>query len=321
MAFRENQRGEVQYVDPPHALASGCGKPGQGYCGVQQAMSVRRLTPRECERLQGFPAVREKVIITVCIDHHNAAAIVALSCLKWPENASPADAERYPHNADIAARTSGTSQADRVPLAALSVRTASVDELLEIRSRGRLIWSVSNAGASGAFRLPTLSGSIAAVLAPLLRGLALAIRTGKAESLQNIRLSFQASRGEENVLKYGSGSVESASVAKGDARVGRFTTSALGELTPICDSPIATSLCSVLRVISGCIPSETLPEHFLLECDAETPYTLVTYRNKPAADGPRYKALGNSMAVPVMRWIGERIAMVSQLKEVTNVMV
>ena len=24
-------------------------------------------------------------------------------------------------------------------------------------------------------------------------------------------------------------------------------------------------------------------------------------------DGPRYKALGNSMAVPVMRWIGERI--------------
>jgi DNA (cytosine-5)-methyltransferase 1 len=55
IAFRENQRGEVQYVDPPHALASGGGKPGQGYCGVQQAMSVRRLTPRECERLQGFP--------------------------------------------------------------------------------------------------------------------------------------------------------------------------------------------------------------------------------------------------------------------------
>ena len=27
-----------------------------------------------------------------------------------------------------------------------------------------------------------------------------------------------------------------------------------------------------------------------------------------AADGPRYKALGNSMAVPVMAWIGKRIA-------------
>jgi len=43
-------------------------------------------------------------------------------------------------------------------------------------------------------------------------------------------------------------------------------------------------------------------------------YTLVQHRNKPAADGPRYKALGNSMAVPVMAWIGRRIAMVEQLK-------
>ena len=37
-------------------------------------------------------------------------------------------------------------------------------------------------------------------------------------------------------------------------------------------------------------------------------YTAIEYRGKPAADGPRYRALGNSMAVPVMRWIGERIS-------------
>jgi DNA (cytosine-5)-methyltransferase 1 len=36
-------------------------------------------------------------------------------------------------------------------------------------------------------------------------------------------------------------------------------------------------------------------------------YTNVVHRGKPAADGPRYKAIGNSMAVPVMRWIGKRI--------------
>ncbi len=39
----------------------------------------------------------------------------------------------------------------------------------------------------------------------------------------------------------------------------------------------------------------------------EDDYTLIDYRGKPAADGPRYKALGNSMAVPVMRWILSRI--------------
>ncbi|HUC39523.1 MAG TPA: DNA cytosine methyltransferase, partial [Gemmatimonadales bacterium] len=42
-------------------------------------------------------------------------------------------------------------------------------------------------------------------------------------------------------------------------------------------------------------------------------YTLIPYRNKPAADGPRYKALGNSMAVPVMAWIGRRIQLVEDL--------
>lgn len=40
-------------------------------------------------------------------------------------------------------------------------------------------------------------------------------------------------------------------------------------------------------------------------------YTAIPYRGKPAADGPRYRALGNSMAVPVMRWIGERIQRVA----------
>lgn len=44
-------------------------------------------------------------------------------------------------------------------------------------------------------------------------------------------------------------------------------------------------------------------------------YTLTPVRGKPAADGPRYKALGNSMAVPVMRWIGKRIAAVDQTLE------
>ena len=36
-------------------------------------------------------------------------------------------------------------------------------------------------------------------------------------------------------------------------------------------------------------------------------YTDVPFRGKPAADGPRYKAIGNSKAVPVVQWLGRRI--------------
>lgn len=44
-------------------------------------------------------------------------------------------------------------------------------------------------------------------------------------------------------------------------------------------------------------------------------HTLIAWKGKPAEecpDGPRYKAIGNSMAVPVMRWIGKRIATVDK---------
>jgi len=37
-------------------------------------------------------------------------------------------------------------------------------------------------------------------------------------------------------------------------------------------------------------------------------YTAITIKGKPAADSPRYKALGNSMAVSCMHWIGKRIS-------------
>ena len=36
-------------------------------------------------------------------------------------------------------------------------------------------------------------------------------------------------------------------------------------------------------------------------------HCAITYRKKPAADGPQYKALGNSMAVPCVAWILDRI--------------
>lgn len=42
-------------------------------------------------------------------------------------------------------------------------------------------------------------------------------------------------------------------------------------------------------------------------------WTQIPWKGKPASecpDGPRYRALGNSMACNVMRWIGHRIELV-----------
>jgi DNA (cytosine-5)-methyltransferase 1 len=55
MSVNENQRGEVYETSVGSSLGKGGGKPGQGYPAVRSEALVRRLTPVECERLQGWP--------------------------------------------------------------------------------------------------------------------------------------------------------------------------------------------------------------------------------------------------------------------------
>ena len=56
VAVMENQRAEIRLYGQTDALTRGGGKPGQGYAAAfyPENMQVRRLTPIECERLQGF---------------------------------------------------------------------------------------------------------------------------------------------------------------------------------------------------------------------------------------------------------------------------
>lgn len=70
------------------------------------------------------------------------------------------------------------------------------------------------------------------------------------------------------------------------------------------------------------IPSESVRRLTPVECERlqgfPDNYTRISWRGKSlddCPDGPRYRALGNSMAVPVMRWIGERIQAVEALRK------
>lgn len=61
----------------------------------------------------------------------------------------------------------------------------------------------------------------------------------------------------------------------------------------------------------GCVSREGVRRLTPLECERlqgfPDNHTNIAVRGKPAADGPRYKAIGNSKAVPVIKWIGHRI--------------
>jgi hypothetical protein len=277
---------------------------------VMQAMQVRRLTPVECERLQGFPSISEKAIIEVCLDPQNHGALAALKCHKWQNSAWPADANGLMQPASIAVAHSNAPQADQEPLAALHVQLLYGHKVRVTRNAGRSILYVSGAEASEKSPQHTQIESIAAELAPLLHEAVNSAALGGAASHRSIRLSFPVSSGATSAEKSGQGTEAHASGAENGQRQATFTTSDLGLITSLSDSTAATLCCSALRAIAGFIPSETLPARFSIELTVESPYTAIPWRNKPAdqcPDGPRYKALGNSWAVPCVRWIGERI--------------
>jgi len=72
------------------------------------------------------------------------------------------------------------------------------------------------------------------------------------------------------------------------------------------------------EVAGGLQPTLTMAVRRLLPVECERlqgfpdDHTNIPWRGKPAPDGPRYKAMGNSMAVPVMRWIGQRLDRVAK---------
>lgn len=91
-AFAENSRQEVRFEGGDGqitgALSSGGGKAGQGYPAAMVGMAVRRLTPVECERLQGFPDGHTDVPYRgkPVADGHRYKAIgnsKAIPCVTW----------------------------------------------------------------------------------------------------------------------------------------------------------------------------------------------------------------------------------------------
>lgn len=54
LSITQDRRGELRTSEISTTLTCGGGKPGEGYAAAMINSAVRRLTPRECERLQGF---------------------------------------------------------------------------------------------------------------------------------------------------------------------------------------------------------------------------------------------------------------------------
>jgi len=303
---------EHSTTQPVRSAASDVDHTG-GVINPAERMAVRRLTPRECERLQGFTTRTRRAMISVCFDQQKRSARVAVKCLRLPSSALIADADESLESALSADQNFQSDRANQENVVVLHVLQLHETRLLKILSAGKLMWSASGAVPLSEFLPYIPQGDIAQLLVQVLQGLEALTRDGKAASPEQETHFTLPANGSWYARWFGPEKTESASDA--DASETEDITSitsnpSLQKLS--CEQSQATWLCSALSVIGSFIP-KTIPAkssvRFVL--DVESDHTLIPWRGKSpelCPDGPRYKALGNSMAVPCMRWIGERIA-------------
>lgn len=255
-----------------------------GTVGVFHQSAVRRLTPVECERLQGFPEIRKAVMIRVCV-------------------------EEKPDNAKYARQSSPAPSRGANEPALVHVQINLERSAVAVHKAGKLIWSVSNAGESNSYHLHTQVESFVRLAALTTTTAGLTQRSGKGVSPARTNSSSGRWNGNEPVNVYGPEIVGfAADAGKLIAEINRCTksiTSRSGRSSETFE-PTLEILCScAVAAIASFIPNGTLPANsYDVLIETVVGYTKISDKT---ADGPRYKALGNSMAVPVMRWIGERI--------------
>lgn len=252
---------------------------------IASAMKVRRLTPRECERLQGFPEIHHELTITVCKNEGVRRAAAQSSAAPSHEGNRP-----------------------------VAVRVRIDCERLEVRllNPARSHSSASNA-VSLSWCPPSMQAAdFAQLLAATVPCVVKETQAGRVESLLSTSRSSGHLNGSASVHLCGRESDALASdAARFTTEMGhsmKCITSQAGRGSPNYEQHLKTLCCCVVAAISSSIPdSIRAASSFDVIVEAVSSYTNVPWRGKPAADGPRYKALGNSWAVPCARWIGERI--------------
>lgn len=286
--------------DKPHALTD---------------MQVRRLLPVECERLQGFPRVRISAKLSVCpdySDHPKSRAPAADPNLRSPSSAWNAGESAFSGPAALAEQASSASRPSSVKHAALHVLIDLERNAVELRSAEKSLWSASTADEASSSRLLMPLGSFVRLAAVSLTSLDRTARLGAAASPPHTPRSTVPWNGSNAVRLPGREidelAVDAARFTEMANRCMKSITSEAGPNSPSYERTLTTSFCCVAAAIGSFIPEEIrAASSYDLEVEVVGGFTAIDYRGKPASDGPRYKAIGNSMCVNVMRWILRRV--------------
>jgi len=313
MAFSPNTGGDVRLGYAREAPALNTSQPA----GVQSGAAVRRLTPRERERLQGFPETTKALRIEVwqCSEHPKNHAHAVARNPRSQKSACAAGALGSSDPVRPAGSHSECSHPDPALPVAVSVHIDCEAKTAEIRSPDGRYWFVNGAVPNDPSPLAALFDLSARVHALTPHEREQAISTGRAASPPSPVPSTHQPSGAICVPVCG---LEISAAASGAHKSGHAgtshstsTTSQAGRTTQPSGLTWATLCCSALSAIGSLILLPT-PEttSYAVELTATAGWTrwrLEDGREVEQSDAARDRQTGNSVAVPCVEWITRRI--------------
>lgn len=274
-------------------------------------VGVRRLTPTECERLQGFPDVEKSVIINICLDHQKTYANVESQNPKLPKRAGTVEKKDLLETAKSAENSLSTNNQQTSEPVDVHVHINLERQVLQIHSHGKLLLSVNIAERknSSPLRMPIEDFVHLVVLTLTMWGKT--TRNGEVVSHQNTMPSTIQLNGSNVAALFGE---EIDALAAGAEEFIKmvslcltYTTLEVAQSSPSLEQISTISSYCVLTAIISSIPGLTNPtSSYNLKLSISEGWT------SGQADTQRYKQLGNAVAVPVVQWIINRIVTITK---------
>lgn len=261
--------------------------------------TYRKLTPTECERLQGLTEVQKTFTIHPCTDHLKKNASAGTQCHRLQNAVGSAEKDSLLRGVLYAPQSLATNNQPINRHAQKVVVISCAEKEVALRNQGEPPFNVSFAAIQELYPHLKKIEDFVRVIVFMNTILESITNSGKAESHQKDSLSITQESGESVIRLCG----RNLMLLAEDARKNILTTSKL--LKSIISSPFQVELternlltlcCFVAHAISGFTPQKTL-EKSSLRIEAKTGYTF------GVSATARYKMLGNGWQVDTVEHV------------------
>ncbi|KKL60239.1 hypothetical protein LCGC14_2207290, partial [marine sediment metagenome] len=279
---------------------------GEYHTGMQliRDTRIRRLTPIECERLQGFPEVEKYGIIEVCLDHQKNRAVVANLNHKSPKLVGNVGRSNDNENVlSVEQRSSINSQQEYKPVLP-DVHINCVENGVEIHNQGKLLLSAVGVERKNWSHQHIRIEDFVQMVVGLNTIVESVTANGEVALPQKEQCLIPQQNGKLLVRLYGKEMMQPVGTVENDLTILKELLKSItldhlsvGNL----EQKLITLSSFVIRAIIGFIPQEILNQDtFTVKVNTKVGYTF------GISDTQRYKCLGNAITVNVIEAIGRQ---------------